>query len=48
MRDIYADEDLAVPENVTVAIKARQVTVEGPRGKLVKVRMGEFGAILRD
>ena len=38
MRDIYKDEDLVVPDNVTVVIKARQVTVEGPRGKLVKVR----------
>jgi ribosomal protein L6P/L9E len=36
-QDIYKDEELVVPEDVTVVIKARQITVEGPRGKLVKV-----------
>ncbi|WWD17556.1 hypothetical protein CI109_101997 [Kwoniella shandongensis] len=36
MKDISSVETLAVPEGVTVAIKARTVTVEGPRGKLVK------------
>jgi len=36
MRDIYKDEELIVPENVKVAVKARTITVEGPRGKLVK------------
>ncbi|EGG08584.1 uncharacterized protein MELLADRAFT_61894 [Melampsora larici-populina 98AG31] len=36
MKDIYKDEELIVPEGVKVAIKARQITVEGPRGKLVK------------
>ncbi|KAI8457027.1 ribosomal protein L6, alpha-beta domain-containing protein [Phakopsora pachyrhizi] len=36
MRDIYKDEELAVPENVKVSIKSRTVTVEGPRGKLIK------------
>ena len=37
MRDVYKDEDLAIPEGVTVSIKSRVITVEGPRGKLVKV-----------
>ena len=36
MKDISANESLLVPEGVTVAINARTVTVEGPRGKLVK------------
>jgi len=36
MRDIYKDEELVVPEGVKVHIKAREVTVEGPRGKLTK------------
>ncbi|KAH8922215.1 ribosomal protein L6 [Atractiella rhizophila] len=36
MRDIYKEEELPIPEGVTVAIKARTITVEGPRGKLTK------------
>ncbi|XAO23629.1 hypothetical protein I312_102409 [Cryptococcus bacillisporus CA1280] len=36
MKDISSIESLVVPEGVTVAIKARTVTVEGPRGKLTK------------
>ncbi|KAH6636682.1 ribosomal protein L6, alpha-beta domain-containing protein [Chaetomium tenue] len=36
MRYIHSEETLEVPENVKVSIKARLVTVEGPRGKLVK------------
>jgi len=36
MRDIYKDEELLVPKDVTIEIKARTITVEGPRGKLVK------------
>ncbi|EAQ90859.1 conserved hypothetical protein [Chaetomium globosum CBS 148.51] len=36
MRYIHSEETLEVPENVKVTIKARLVTVEGPRGKLVK------------
>ncbi|KAI5369616.1 Putative ribosomal protein L6 [Septoria linicola] len=36
MRYIYSQETLDVPEGVKVNIKTRQVTVEGPRGKLVK------------
>ncbi|OIW35502.1 60S ribosomal protein L9 [Coniochaeta ligniaria NRRL 30616] len=36
MKYIHSEETLEVPEGVTVAIKSRIVTVEGPRGKLVK------------
>ncbi|KAJ4295723.1 60S ribosomal protein L9B [Collariella sp. IMI 366227] len=36
MRYIHSEETLEVPENVKVSIKARLVTVEGPRGKLTK------------
>ncbi|EGO52908.1 60S ribosomal protein L9 [Neurospora tetrasperma FGSC 2508] len=36
MRYIHSEETLEVPENVKVSIKSRIVTVEGPRGKLVK------------
>lgn len=36
MKDISSIESLVVPEGVAVAIKARTVTVEGPRGKLTK------------
>ncbi|EEB05723.1 60S ribosomal protein L9 [Schizosaccharomyces japonicus yFS275] len=35
-RDIYKDENLPIPEGVTVDIKARVVTVTGPRGTLTK------------
>lgn len=36
MRDISSSESLAIPDGVTVVLKARSVSVEGPRGKLVK------------
>jgi len=36
MRYIHSQETLDVPENVKVHIRSRVVTVEGPRGKLVK------------
>ncbi|KAF7546948.1 hypothetical protein G7Z17_g8075 [Cylindrodendrum hubeiense] len=36
MRYIHSQELLEIPEGVKVAIKSRIVTVEGPRGKLVK------------
>ncbi|WRT66107.1 uncharacterized protein IL334_003060 [Kwoniella shivajii] len=36
MKDISSIETLNVPEGVTVALKARTITVEGPRGKLTK------------
>ena len=36
MRDVSAIETLPIPEGVTVVVKARNVTVEGPRGKLTK------------
>ena len=36
MKDITSNESLDVPEGVTVSIKARKITVEGPRGTLVK------------
>ncbi|KAL1956990.1 hypothetical protein VTO42DRAFT_6479 [Malbranchea cinnamomea] len=36
MRYIYSEEILKIPENVKVHIRSRVVTVEGPRGKLVK------------
>jgi len=36
MRYIHSEELLVVPETVKVSIKSRIVTVEGPRGKLVK------------
>lgn len=36
MKDVSSIESLVVPKDVTVEIKARTVTVEGPRGKLVK------------
>ncbi|EPY51814.1 60S ribosomal protein L9 [Schizosaccharomyces cryophilus OY26] len=35
-RDIYKDETLPIPKGVTVDIKARNVTVKGPRGSLSK------------
>jgi large subunit ribosomal protein L9e len=38
MKDIYKDEELAVPEGVKVTIRARTITVEGPKGTLCKVR----------
>ena len=36
MKDISSIETLQVPEGVTVALKARTITVEGPRGSLTK------------
>ncbi|KAI4135809.1 MAG: hypothetical protein LQ347_000355 [Umbilicaria vellea] len=36
MRYIHSQETLTIPENVKVHIKSRLITVEGPRGKLVK------------
>merc|ERR1712054_22907 len=36
MRFIHEQQELPVPEGVKVNIKSRQVTVEGPRGKLYK------------
>ena len=41
MKDINSVESLNIPEGVTVAIKARTVEVEGPRGKLTK-RIGHI------
>ena len=38
MKDIYKEESLDIPEGVTVTIKARIITVVGPRGTLQKVR----------
>ncbi|KAF3910295.1 hypothetical protein ABW21_db0206525 [Orbilia brochopaga] len=36
MKYIFSTESLTIPEGVNVAIKARVVTVTGPRGKLVR------------
>ncbi|MCJ1301767.1 hypothetical protein MMC08_004568 [Hypocenomyce scalaris] len=36
MRYIHSSEILTIPEDVKVHIKSRLITVEGPRGKLVK------------
>ncbi|KAB8240190.1 ribosomal protein L6, alpha-beta domain-containing protein [Aspergillus flavus] len=36
MRYIHSEERLPIPENVKIHIRSRVVTVEGPRGKLVK------------
>jgi len=36
MKQIYATRELEIPEDVTVDIKAKVVTVTGPRGKLVR------------
>ena len=36
MKFIVAEQDLEVPEGVTVNVKAREVTVKGPLGTLVK------------
>ncbi|KAI0205046.1 ribosomal protein L6 [Astrocystis sublimbata] len=36
MRYIHTQETLEIPEGVSVSIKSRKVTVEGPRGKLHK------------
>lgn len=36
MKDITSVETLNIPSNVTVNVKARKITVEGPRGSLTK------------
>ncbi|BGP41152.1 60S ribosomal protein L9B [Rhodotorula kratochvilovae] len=36
MKQIYKEEELEVPEGVTVVVKARVITVTGPRGTLQK------------
>jgi large subunit ribosomal protein L9e len=36
MRDIYKEEQLDIPEGVSVTVKSRLVTVKGPRGELTK------------
>jgi len=36
MKDITSVESLTVPEGVTCTIKARNITIEGPRGSLTK------------
>jgi NifB/MoaA-like Fe-S oxidoreductase len=36
MKDIYKEEEFDIPDGVSVNIKSRLVTVEGPRGKLTK------------
>ncbi|KAI8646234.1 ribosomal protein L6, alpha-beta domain-containing protein [Parasitella parasitica] len=36
MKDIYKQDELAIPEGVTVTVKSRQVVVKGPRGELAK------------
>ncbi|KAL2221389.1 60S ribosomal protein L9-B [Thermoascus aurantiacus ATCC 26904] len=36
MRYIHSEETLPIPDNVKVHIRSRVVTVEGPRGKLVR------------
>lgn len=36
MKDLSSVETLAIPADVTVKVKARKVTVEGPRGTLHK------------
>lgn len=36
MRDVHSTEELDIPEGVKVAVKSRIITVEGPRGTLVK------------
>ncbi|KAK9760538.1 60S ribosomal protein L9B, partial [Basidiobolus ranarum] len=34
MKDIYKEEELTIPEGVTVDIKSRTIRVKGPRGTL--------------
>ncbi|KAK9767132.1 60S ribosomal protein L9B [Basidiobolus ranarum] len=36
MKDIYKEEELTIPEGVTIDIRARVVRVKGPRGTLSK------------
>jgi large subunit ribosomal protein L9e len=47
MKQIYKEEELVVPAGVTVAIKARVITVVGPRGTLLKVSIGDSTPGLR-
>lgn len=37
MKDIYKEEEIIVPEGVSLEIKSRAITVTGPRGTLKKV-----------
>lgn len=49
MKDIYKDEEIIVPADVTLEIKSRVIKVEGPRGKLTKVgskRLERRGTIM--
>ena len=36
MKQILVSQSVKAPENVQVRVKARKVTVTGPRGKLVR------------
>ncbi|OXV11933.1 hypothetical protein Egran_00302 [Elaphomyces granulatus] len=36
MRYLHSEETLPIPDNVKIHIRSRVITVEGPRGKLVK------------
>lgn len=36
MKDIYKDEELEIPDGVSLTVKSRLVTVKGPRGELTK------------
>jgi len=36
MRDVLKTEELDIPDNVEVFVKARVISVSGPRGKLTK------------
>ncbi len=36
MKDIYKEEELDIPDGVTVSCRARVVKVKGPKGELVK------------
>ncbi|CAO3683294.1 unnamed protein product [Umbelopsis ramanniana] len=36
MKDLFKDDILNIPEGVTISIKSRIVTVNGPRGELTK------------
>lgn len=50
MLQIYKDLDLAIPEDVEVAINSREIHVKGPRGELHKVStsfVDHFDAVMR-